>query len=98
MIKIKLYKENTFKCIGIEQGLREYDDMVFIMETHEGKQFKAKPLGDHDQKVDYTNNFDKFYKGKLADCKYFDISEYDIPQQPALIAFRFDLTEDDLHD
>lgn len=98
MIKIKLYKENTFKCIGIEQGLREYDDMVFIMETHEGKQFKAKPLGDHKQKVDYTINFDKFYKGKLADCKYFDISEYGIPQQPALIAFRFDLTEDDLHD
>ena len=98
MIKIKLYKENTFKCIGIEQGLREYDDMVFIMETHEGKQFKAKPLGDHEQKVDYTNNFDKFYKGKLADCKYFAISKYGIPQQPALIAFRFDLTEDDLHD
>lgn len=98
MIKIKKYKENTFKCIGIEQGLRPYDDMVFIMETREGKTFKAKPLGDHNQKVEYTDNFDKFYKGKLGDCKYFNISPYGIPEQPAFIAFRFDLTEADLHD
>lgn len=98
MIKIKMYKENTFKCIGIEQGLRLYDDMVFVMETREGKTFKAKPLGDHKQKVDYTDNFDKFYKGHLGDCKYFSISPYGIPEQPAFIAFRFDLTEEDLHD
>ena len=97
MIKVKMYNENTFKCIGIEQGLRMYDDMVFIMETREGKTFKAKPLGDHEQKVEYTNNF-QFYKNKLGDCKYFNISEYGIPTQPSFIAFRFDLTEADLHD
>lgn len=96
MIKVKMYNEDTFKCIGIEQGLRLYDDMVFIMVTKSGKQFKAKPLGDHGQKVEYTKNFDKAYKGRLGDCKYFNISQYGIPTQPAFIAFRFDLTEDDL--
>ena len=98
MIKVKIYKENTFKCIGIEQGLRKYDDMVFIMQLRDGRTFKAKPLGDHEQKVEYTDNFDKFYKNKLGDCKYFDLSPYGIPEQPAFIAFRFDLTEADLHD
>lgn len=96
MIKVKMYNEDTFKCIGIEQGLRLYDDMVFIMVTKSGKQFKAKPLGDHEQKVEYTKNFEKSYKGKLGDCKYFNISQYGIPTQPAFIAFRFDLTDDDL--
>lgn len=91
MIKIKIYQEDTFKCIGIEQGLRYYDDMVFVMETKEGKTFKAKPYGDRNQKIEYTDNFEEKYKGHLGDCKYFEISPYGIPEQPSFVAFRFDL-------
>lgn len=98
MIKIKNYQENSFICVGIEQGLRKYDDMVFIMKTLGGKTFKAKPLGDHDLKVEYTENFNQYYKGRIGDCKYFSISPYGIPEQPCFLAFRFDLTEADLHD
>lgn len=91
MIKIKIYQDSEFKVIGYELGLRGVEDMVFICVTDEGKQFKAKPRGDLETKQEYVDNFDTFYKGKMATCKYFTISEYGIPQQPCLTSFRFDL-------
>ena len=90
-IKVKVYKQDTFKVVGIEQGLRHYEDMVFILETEEGKQFKAKPFGDRNQKMEYTDNFEKLYKGHLGDVKYFYYSDDNTPLQPSFIAFRFDL-------
>lgn len=90
-IKVKCYKQDTFKVIGIEQGLRYYDDMVFILETEEGKQFKAKPFGDKNQKIEYTDHFEEIYKNHLGDVKYFYYSDENTPLQPSFIAFRFDL-------
>ena len=90
-IKVKCYKQDTFKVIGIEQGLRQYDDMVFILETEEGKQFKAKPFGDRNQKIEYTDNFETNYKDHLGDVKYFYYSDENTPLQPSFVAFRFDL-------
>lgn len=90
-IKVKCYKQDTFKVIDIEQGLRHYDDMVFILETEEGKQFKAKPFGDRNQKIEYTDNFVEKYKNHLGDVKYFYYSDDNTPLQPSFIAFRFDL-------
>lgn len=90
-IKVKMYKQDTFKVIGIEQGLRHYDDMVFILETEEGKQFKAKPFGDRLQKIEYTDNFEEKYIGHLGDVKYFYYSDDNCPLQPSFVAFRFDL-------
>ena len=91
MIKIKVYKQDTYKVVGIEQGLRKYDDMVFILETEDGKSFKAKPFGDRNQKIDYTENFEKLYKNHLGDVKYFYYSDEQIPLQPSFGAFRPDL-------
>ena len=91
MIKIKEYKDDVFKVVGIEQGLRLYEDMVFILETASGKTFKAKPMGDREQRKEYTINFESLYKGHLGECKYFEISPYGIPEQPCFTAFRFDL-------
>ena len=91
MIKIKVYKQDTYKVVGIEQGLRKYDDMVFILETEDGKSFKAKPFGDRNQKIDYTENFEKLYKNHLGDVKYFYYSDEQIPLQPSFVAFRPDL-------
>ena len=90
-IKVKCYKQDTFKVIGIEQGLRQYDDMVFILETEEGKQFKAKPFGDRNQKIEYTDNFETNYKDHLGDVKYFYYSDENTPLHPSFVAFRFDL-------
>lgn len=91
MIKIKKYQVETYKVVDIEQGLRLYDDMCFILEMPNGNLFKAKPIGNHEQKVEYTDNFDKFYKNHLGDVKYFSKSEHGVVTQPCFISFRFDL-------
>lgn len=90
-LKVKCYKQDTYKVIGIEQGLRKYDDMVFVLETEEGKQFKAKPFGDKNQKIEYTDNFEEKYQNHLGDVKYFYYSDEGTPLQPSFIAFRPDL-------
>jgi hypothetical protein len=90
MIKIKVYKDDCFKVIGKEAGLRGSEDMVFIMQMEDGRTFKAKPFGDRAQKEEYWNNFDQ-YEGKIGECKFFYYSEDGIPLQPAFKAFRDDL-------
>ena len=92
MIKFKMYKDDCFKVIGIEPGLRGVEDMVFVLETKDGKQFKAKPLGDRLTKEEYWNNFEIKYKDTIGECKFFYYSDDGVPLQPAFKAFRYDIT------
>lgn len=91
MVKVKKYLDDCFEVVGIQQGLRMYDDMVFILKTKDGQYFHAKPFGNQEQKIEYTNNFEKLYKGHLGECKFFEYSDKGIPCQPNFVAFRFDL-------
>jgi DNA ligase-1 len=91
MIKIKKYRDDTFKVVDYELGLRGSEDMVFIMELPDGRTFKAKPLGDRSQKEEYIENFDSLYKGHIGECKFFYYSDDGIPLQPAMRGFRDDL-------
>lgn len=91
MIKIKIYKDDCFKVVGKEAGLRGSEDMVFIMEMPDGRTFKAKPFGDREQKEEYWNNFETRYNGHVGECKFFYYSDDGIPLQPAFKAFRDDL-------
>lgn len=91
MIKIKVYKSEDFLVTGYELGLRGSEDMVFICQTKEGKEFKAKPLGDRLQKEEYVENFDSLYKNHTGECKFFYYSDDNIPLQPCFKAFRDDL-------
>ena len=91
MIKIKVYKDDCFKVVGKEAGLRGSEDMVFIMEMPDGRTFKAKPFGDREQKEEYWINFEEKYNGHIGECKFFYYSDDGIPLQPAFKAFRDDL-------
>ena len=91
MIKIKVYKDDCFKVVDIEEGLRGSEDMVFIMQMKDGRTFKAKPFGDRAQKEEYWNNFEDKYKGHIGECKFFYYSDDGIPLQPAFKAFREDI-------
>jgi len=91
MIKIKVYKSEDFLVTGYELGLRGSEDMVFICQTKEGIEFKAKPLGDRLQKEEYVNNFESLYKNHIGECKFFYYSDDNVPLQPAFKAFRDDL-------
>ena len=91
MVKFKSYKDDCFKVVGIEGGLRGAEDMVFILETEDGKTFKAKPFGDRNQKQEYWNNFEEKYKRQIGECKFFYYSDDGVPLQPSFKAFRYDL-------
>ena len=91
MIKIKVYKDDCFKVVGKEAGLRGSEDMVFIMQMEDGRTFKAKPFGDREQKEEYWNNFEEKYNGHIGECKFFYYSDDGIPLQPAFKAFREDI-------
>lgn len=91
MIKVKVYRDDLFKIIDYELGLRGTEDMVFIMKLPDGRTFKAKPLGDRAQKNEYVENFDEFYKGHMGECKFFYYSDDGIPLQPVMKAIRDDL-------
>ena len=49
-LKIKEFQDAEFKILGIVEGLRD-EDMCFLMETQDGTQFKAKPIGDRALKL-----------------------------------------------
>ena len=90
MIKVKKYLDSEFLIVGYELGLRGTEDMCFICETAEGKEFKAKPHGDRAQKEWYVNNFDTECLNKPAIVKYFYMSEDNIPLQPSVSSIRIE--------
>lgn len=91
MIKIKKYKSSEFLVTGYELGLRGSEDMTFICETEDDIVFKAMPVGDREVKAEYVENFEEKYKGHMAECTYFNLSDEGVPTQPKLRIFRFDL-------
>lgn len=91
MIKIKHYQSSEFLVTGYELGLRGSEDMTFICETEDGIVFKAMPVGDREVKAEYVENFEEKYKGHMAECTYFNLSDDGVPTQPKLRTFRFDL-------
>lgn len=92
MLKIKEYTTAEYKIVGLSEGLRE-EDMCFVMETPNGQEFKAKPMGDREQKRWYREHLDELI-GKMGTLKYFEMSGKEgseIPQQPIFESIRIDL-------
>ena len=88
MIKVKMYQSKEFLVVGYELGLRGNEDMVFLLDTDEGKSFKAKPHGDKKQKDWYVENFDSECLNHYATVKYFYMSDDNIPLQPSVSNIR----------
>lgn len=90
MIKVKEYLEDSFKIIDYVDGLRGTEDFCFILETVEGKTFKAKPIGSRELKEEYIEKIDDII-GMKGDVKYFEMSSDNIPCQPIFLHVRYDL-------
>lgn len=86
MIKVKEYQDSEFEIIGFEEGLRD-EDMVFICQTSNGKQFQAKPIGPRELKYEYLENMNNII-GKMATVKFFNYTQDGIPSQPVLKTIR----------
>lgn len=92
MLKIKIYQSAEYEIVGLSEGLRE-EDMCFVMKTPNGQEFKAKPMGDREQKQWYREHLDELI-GKMGTLKYFEMSGKEgseIPQQPIFESVRYDL-------
>lgn len=88
MIKIKQFTDDEYKILDLVDGLRD-EDMCFLMETKEGYQFKAKPIGDRALKQWYRDHIEEL-KGKLGTVKHFGMTTTDrpLPNLPVFKAVR----------
>lgn len=89
-LKIKEFQDAEFKILGIVEGLRD-EDMCFLMETEDGTQFKAKPIGDRALKQQYRDNINDII-GKLGTVKFFGWTntEHPVPNLPSFRAIRYE--------
>ena len=90
MQKIKIFSDAEFKILGLSEGLRD-EDMCFIMETADGNQFKAKPIGTKEDKQWYREHIKELI-GKMGTVKYFGMTntEHPVPNLPVFKSVRLD--------
>ena len=90
MQKIKLFTDAEFKILGLSEGLRE-EDMCFIMETADGNQFKAKPIGSREDKQWYRDHIKELI-GKMGTVKFFGMTntEHPVPNLPVFKSVRLE--------
>ena len=90
MQKIKVFTDAEFKILGLSEGLRD-EDMCFIMETVDGNQFKAKPIGSREDKQWYRDHIKELI-GKMGTVKYFGMTntEHPVPNLPVFKSVRLD--------
>ena len=87
-LKIKEFQDAEFQILGIVEGLRN-EDMCFLMQTEDGTQFKAKPIGDRALKQQYRDDIDNII-GKMGTVKFFGWTntEHPVPNLPSFRAVR----------
>ena len=90
MQKIKIFSDAEFKILGLSEGLRD-EDMCFIMETADGNQFKAKPIGTREDKQWYRDHIKELIS-KMGTVKYFGMTNTDhpVPNLPVFKSVRLD--------
>ena len=86
LIKLKAFTDAEFLITGVKEGLRE-EDMCFVLQTEDGKEFSAKPVGTAEQRKYYLAHPDEFI-GKMGTCKYFYYSQDGVPQLPVFKCVR----------
>jgi hypothetical protein len=86
MLKMKEYDEDEFKITGWEEGARD-EDFVFVLETKDGKEFEAKPMGDRALKAQYLEDMDNII-GKFGTVKFFAYSDEGKPTQTTFKTIR----------
>lgn len=90
MQKIKIFQDAEYQIIGLVEGLRD-EDMCFLMQTPEGYQFKAKPVGTREDKQWYREHIKELI-GKMGTVKYFGLTNTDkpVPNLPVFKSVRLE--------
>ena len=86
--KYKLFKEEEFVIVGYAEGVgREKGLVIWECETHDGKVFKARPKGDHENRKKVFQEADQ-YIGKKMTVIFQEYTKDGIPRFPVAKAIR----------
>lgn len=84
--KYKVPKEDEFKIVGYNIDKSGFP--VFVLETKDHKEFKAKPIGEAEDRMEMLNNIETEYIGKYATIEYEMLSDDNKPLKPIFIRKR----------
>lgn len=98
LLKLKDYQDAEFEIVDVIAGtpkwVEERQDYlqvaILVMKTEAGDTFEATAPGDMYQK-DQAYKERHYLIGQMMTVKYFEISEYGIPQQPVAMQLREDI-------
>lgn len=86
--KYKNFQDGEYKIIDLSDGVGvEKGCVIFELITIEGKKFRARPRGSHENRKEMFINGDK-YIGKMATIRYQNLTQDGIPRFPVFIAIR----------
>lgn len=88
LLKVKQFQDDEFEIIGGKEATgKDTGTAVFICRTKDGKEFEARPMGDHALRTRYWNDLKKL-TGKWLTVKFQDLTDDGIPRFPVGIAIR----------
>jgi len=89
-LKMKLFKDEEFRCIGVEKGTGKYLNCLGALrcETNEGKLFSVGTGFTNDERKKFFLLHDKFLIDAIVSVKHYGYSEDGIPLNPVFLAIR----------
>lgn len=87
LLKVKEFDDSEFKFITFEKGQRD-EDLIAVC-SHGVQEFRAKMIGDREQKQEMWNN-GHILSGKQITIKHFGWTDDQLPRFPIGKAFRED--------
>jgi DNA ligase-1 len=86
--KYKHFEDGEFKIIGCTQGEGgEEGCIVYVCETDEGKEFKARPRGTREERQELFKKGSSLV-GKMLTVRYFEMTNDNIPRFPVGLTVR----------
>jgi ATP-dependent DNA ligase len=86
LLKVKEFDDSEFMFVSFEKGQRD-EDLIVVCETTNGQLFKAKMVGNREQKEELWNAGHKL-SGKQLTVKHFGWTDDGLPRFPIGKAFR----------
>ena len=88
LIKLKDFDDSEFTIADVVEGTgRDAGTAVFVLLLPDGRTFKARPVGEFEQRKDYFDNRTELI-GKQCTVKYQGFSDDGVPRFPVAIAVR----------
>ena len=90
LLKVKRFLDAEYKVVGFTDGTAvEKGCLIFICETEEGRNFRVRPTGSHEERKSMFANGES-YIGKMLTVKFQELSNDKVPRFPVGLHIRED--------